>query len=315
MWKFDTHCDVLLKLWESERSLSFYEAGQQLHVQYQYMVKADIKVQAFAIFVPPDVPVHHRFHAALEMIDIFYEEVVGKGEKIRSISSSADLDTDRVRHGPRGALLTLEGADALQGNITYLRTLYRLGVRSLGLTWNWRNEAADGVEEPNPGGLSKFGRELVEEAQRLGIAIDISHLSEKGFWDVMEMAQAPVLASHSNCKAIHNHQRNLTDEQIKAIIQNDGVIGLTFVPSFVAGGNKVTIRHLLKHVEHVCSLGGEKHLGFGSDFDGITKTMADLSNQGEYEKLQEILLKHYPENVVRGFLFDNWQHLYKRILA
>ncbi|MBO8170931.1 MAG: membrane dipeptidase [Bacillaceae bacterium] len=314
MWKFDTHCDVLLKLWESEGKIDFYCENDDLHVHYPNMVKSDILVQTFAVFVPPSLPVHNRFHTALEMVDLFYEKIIRDQKQMRLIRTSDDLKHHLQKKDKPGAILSLEGADALQGNLTYLRTLYRSGVRSIGLTWNYRNEAADGVEEPSPGGLSQFGRELVQEAARLNMIVDISHLSEKGFWDLAENFQIPIMASHSNCKSIHNHPRNLTDEQIKTIIHLGGVIGMTFVPGFIADKENVSVTDLLKHIEHICSLGGENHIGFGSDFDGISDTMIDLTDSGEYHILQEALLKHYPEHLVRRFLCDNWAETYQKLL-
>ncbi len=130
--------------------------------------------------------------------------------------------------------MTVEGGEPLEGEIRILRVLYRLGVRGLGLTWNNRNELADGVgEDRTGGGLTSLGRQVVQEMNRLGMFVDVSHLSEPGFWNVMELCTAPVIASHSNCSAVWNHPRNLTDRQIKAIAEHGGVIGVNLVPDFV----------------------------------------------------------------------------------
>lgn len=309
----DAHCDALLKLWE-DPSLSFYESNQELQVQYSFMDKANIAVQAFAVFVYPEIPVQLRLDAALKMIDIFYEKVV-KENKLIPIYAAEDLDRIMNEKSIRGGMLTLEGADALQGSIINLRTLYRLGVRALGFTWNYRNEAADGVEEPNPGGLSHFGREVLRECNRLGMVVDVSHLSEKGFWDVVELSSDPFMASHSNCLHVHNHRRNLNDEQIKAIYKKNGVLGLTFVPYFVSSGKQVTIQDLLKHLEHALALGGEDHIAFGSDFDGISQTMADLKSMEYYTLLVDTLLVYYKEEQVKKWLYGNWKRLFIQVLG
>jgi membrane dipeptidase len=309
----DAHCDALLKLVRDDK-LSFYDKNDHMHVQYTYIEKANVALQAFAIFVSPKIPVNQRFDAALDMADKYYEKVICDG-RMQPVCSSDDLaglfTTEETKHG---AILTLEGADALEGNIVYLRTLYRLGVRALGLTWNHRNEAADGVEEPNPGGLSIFGRQVVAEANRLGIIIDVSHLAEKGFWDVIEYTQAPIMASHSNCKSIYPHRRNLSDEQLRALFQIDGVVGLTFVPQFISNNENVTIKDLLRHLEHILALGGEDHVAFGSDFDGIDTTMVDLKNTSFYNSLVESLLKNYKEAQVEKWLTKNWYNLFGRVL-
>lgn len=298
-----------------DQTVDFYEKNDHLQVQYHYLEKANIAMQVFAIFVPPSIPSSERFYYALKMIDVFYERVVKK-DKLHPIFTVKDIEGlfQHPSHS-RGGMLSLEGADALQGDITNLRTLHRLGLRALGFTWNHRNEAADGVEEPNPGGLSQFGRQLLKEANRLGILLDVSHLSEKGFWDVIEGSKAPILASHSNCKGIHNHKRNLTDEQIKAIFKQGGVIGLTFVPYFIKDGEKIKIKDLFQHLDHLLSLGGENHIAFGSDFDGISQTMVDLQNTGDYYLLVNELLKCYKDENVEKWLNMNWRRLFSQVLG
>jgi membrane dipeptidase len=309
----DAHCDVLGKL-TGNNKLSFYKNNHELHVQYSYLKKSDISIQTFALFIPPRIPSHHRFHEALRMVDTFYQDVVRK-DKLIPIQSAQDLEAV-LRKGSKvkGGLLALEGADALQGNILYLRILYQLGIRLLGFTWNHRNEAADGVEEPNPGGLSAFGVQILQEANRLGMVLDVSHLSEKGFWDVLEYSSMPVIASHSNCRSVCEHPRNLTDSQLVQLFRQGGMVGLTFVPHFISSKKIVMITDLLRHLEHALSLGGENHIGFGSDFDGIDLTMGDLKNASCYPLLVNTLLKFYKEDQVKKWLKGNWESLLNRVL-
>lgn len=311
---FDAHCDVLWKMAENQQ-LSFYETNELLHVNYASMKESNIGVQAFALFVPPTIPSQQKFDYVLKMIDIYHEQILNNKLMVPILSSK---DLKKALHNDtklRGGILTLEGADALQGKLLHLRTLYRLGVRGLGFTWNYRNEAADGVEEPKPGGLSKFGRELLQEANRLRMVLDVSHLSEPGFWDVIHLTGSPIIASHSNCKTVHSHPRNLTDEQLQAIFKLNGVVGLTFVPSFISCEENVFISDLLRHLEHVLTLGGENHVAFGSDFDGITKTMNDLSNAKQYHGLVNTLLQNYQESQVEKWLHGNLQRVFEEILG
>lgn len=310
----DAHCDALWKMVEDE-SIHFYKNESPLHVHFENMKKSNIVLQAFALFVPPSIPVSQRFEYALKMIDVFYERVL-KERVLIPIYSAEDVNLVLSPASEfKGAMLTLEGADALQGSLVHLRILHRLGVRALGFTWNHRNEAADGVEEPHAGGLSQFGRQLLKEANRLKIILDISHLAEKGFWDVMDLSDSPIIASHSNCLSIHPHRRNLSDSQIQSIIKKRGVIGLTFVPDFITDKKEVTIDDLLKHLEHLLSLGAENHIGFGSDFDGISRTMVNLQNTGEYQNLVEALLRYYREDQVRKWLGGNWTRLFLDIFG
>jgi membrane dipeptidase len=175
-----------------------------------------------------------------------------------------------------GAVLTVEGGEALEGEIRILRVLYRLGVRGLGLTWNHRNELADGVaERETGGGLTSLGRQVVQEMNGLGMLIDVSHLSESGFWDAIEFSNAPLIASHSNCSAIWNHRRNLTDEQIRAIAEKRGVVGINLVPQFV-GAEGADLSAVIEHIDHVCSLVGDEYVGFGFDLDGTERLVCGV---------------------------------------
>ncbi|SEN43563.1 dipeptidase [Lihuaxuella thermophila] len=313
MLVMDAHCDVLYKMWLNP-GISFYDTDSGLDVTYENLEKSKIVFQTFAVWVPDKVPVGQRFEAAIKQIDDFYEKVIQNGQKVFLVTSGEQLSEcspTRI-----GALLSLEGADALQGDLRFLRTFYRLGVRQMGLTWNHANEAADGIKEERGGGLTRFGRQVIEEMSRLGMVLDVSHLSVKGFWEVMEHPDLPVIASHSNSRAICPHVRNLEDEQIKALIQKNGLIGLTYVPYFVHFPHtEARIDHLIKHIEHICELGGENHLIFGSDFDGIHDKIAQLENAGQLNNLIDALLMRYPETLVRKWAWDNGYQFYSKHLA
>lgn len=307
----DAHCDALLKMWE-ETDIDFAKGDQRLQVSVPEMDRGNVQVQVFDIYVPERVSVGSKFDAAIEMVEIFHQKVAG--DKLKAILTKADLQ-ECVLKDQKGAILFVEGADSIGDSLARLQTLYRLGVRGMGLTWNFRNAVADGCHEPNPGGLSLFGRKVIEEMNRLGMMIDVSHLAEPGFWDVLELSSAPVIASHSNAKSLCGHQRNLTDQQITALIQNGGVMGLTFVTMFVSDEKrKIWIDDLLRHLDHVCSLGGVDHVAFGSDFDGISETFGDLTRTGDYPLLVEALLKHYKEADVKKFMHENWLRVFQNVL-
>ncbi|GGD67686.1 dipeptidase [Paenibacillus nasutitermitis] len=297
----DFHCDVLWKLLEQDR-LSFKNNPElNLDVSLPRLQQAGSILQTFAIFVsgggePSMLPI-------LRTIDLFHQKVL-TAPGMRFVRSAADLQAI-LRDGGIGAMLSLEGADGLQGDMAMLRILFELGVRAVGLTWNNGNWGADGVMEPRGGGLTAKGREFVAECNRIGLLLDVSHLSERAFWDMADVSGKPVIASHSNAKAVCRHPRNLSDEQIKALIAMDGLIGITFVPQFVREGGQATVDDVLLHVERVCELGGDRQLMFGSDFDGIESHVAGLSHPGELVNLKEALIKHYKEEQVRGFLAGN----------
>lgn len=298
---FDTHCDVLYRL-NKEPSLDF-EDDPRLHITYKALKARHSKVQCFALFVADEVPQELKYQYVLDMIDIFHTKVIEPYDDIVMVQSKEDID--KLDEGQMGALLTLEGCDAIGENLVKLRTLFRLGVRSVGLTWNYANATADGALESRGAGLTDFGKKVVEENNRNHAWTDVSHLCEASFWDVIDIATYPV-ASHSNAKAICDHPRNLTDDQIKALINKDGMIGVTFVPQFLAKDHYASTKDVLRHIDHICSLGGEKHIGFGSDFDGIEQTPRDICSYYDYDNVINECLKHYPESTVKGFMFNNF---------
>lgn len=298
---FDAHSDVLYKMW-MDPTIDFANSSK-LHINYDRLKASGSKVQSFAIYIPEEVKPESRFEVALEMVEIFYNKVVAPSPLLKVVRTKEDILA--LREDEIGAFLTLEGCDAIDQSIVKLQTLLRLGVSSVGLTWNYANFVADGVGEPRGAGLSSFGIEVVKEHNKASIWTDVSHLSIKGFWDVMEVADYPI-ASHSNAMAICNHRRNLLDEQILALIKKNGMIGITFVPQFLSNRETATIDDVIKHLDYICSLGGENHVGFGSDFDGITETTIGLDNFSGYEGLVNKLLKYYSEIQVKKFLYQNF---------
>jgi membrane dipeptidase len=309
---FDGHCDVLYKMWKQNDYTLFLKNTADLHANLTRLRQGGVKVQTMAIFVPPEVPNELKAQSALEMIDMFYEHILAEREDVRVMKNASDLRQSRVDDALY-VILSIEGAAPLAGKLTYLRTFYRLGVRSIGFTWNDRNEAADGVGEPNPSGLSAFGKELLREMNRLGVAVDISHLAEPGFWDCIEYAQQPIMASHCNARALCDHRRNLHDDQIRAIFRRKGLIGINFVPYFLNESGQARIDDVLKHVEYMLSLGGEDMIGFGSDFDGITDTVQQLEHAGQWVELVDACQKRYTETVVEKICYRNWWNYYFRL--
>ena len=201
---------------------------------------------------------------ALKSIDDMITEAEEAPEDMMVITNASDFQ--KVLHSHRiGVLLNLEGGMPLDGNLFMLRTFYRLGLRSMQLGWYFRNELADSGAEVNPGGLSRFGRQVVEEMNRLGIVIDVSHLSEACVMDILKVSQHPIMASHSNAKAVRDHYRNLSDEAIKGIAEKDGVVGVVFCPPFVSE-RAATMDDLIDHIDHMRDLTGVDHVAIGPDY-------------------------------------------------
>lgn len=254
----DAHCDAITHREDLQMLTKWLDDG---HWDLVRFAEGGGRWQITAIFTPPQFVGKDAFHHALWHLERALEWAEANSNKIRLILRKSDLDDD----GRIGVLLSLEGASPLIGKVENLRLFFRLGIRALTLTWNHRNELADGVGVGDTaGGLTEAGKAVVAECERLGIAVDVSHLSERSFWDLMKIVSKPVFASHSNFRALCDHRRNLTDKQAKAIAANGGVICLTFVPSFVGGG----LNAFVCHYEHGVRLLNENALGLGSDFDG-----------------------------------------------
>ena len=306
----DFHCDVLSKLLTGEAEHFAGEGAVKLDVTYERLQAGGADLQNFAIYLPQHMP--KKFDRVLQAVDLFYRHILTK-PGISFVRTSEDL-IEASKQGKMAAMLSLEGTEGLEGDLTSLRILYYLGLRSIGITWNHANWAGDGVLEPRQGGLTQQGRELIKLCNELGILIDVSHLAEKGFWEAADLSVRPIIASHSNVRAIHDHPRNLTDEQIRAIIARDGLIGMTYVPWFVKRDAVVKLEDLLPHIERVCSLGGERHLMLGSDFDGIDTHIDRLANPTETPMLLEQLDRRYGTRIAKGIARDNlWSFLLRHL--
>jgi len=228
----------------------------------------------FAMYVSPTY--RARLRHLMQMLDVFYTELESNSSQIVLATKYEDV-INAKRNGRISAIISVEGGEPLEEDIGTLRIIYRLGVRSMTLTHFPRNELADGSGSDSGSHLTDFGSKVVEEMNRLGMIIDVSHINETGFWDVLEKTKSPVIASHSNCRALCSHHRNLTDDQIKALADNGGVINLSYCGPFIKDGldfaslesaNKVVLDDWFSHLEHAVSLVGPDHVGLGSDFDG-----------------------------------------------
>jgi len=307
----DAHCDFLSSVEEEPRRLAGGGGG---HVDLPRLRRGGVSLQFFATFVPP-ARREQALARTMEQIDLFYREMEENAALIMPVFSFADIERARVQ-GKIGALLAIEGGEALTGRPAVLRQLYRLGVRCLTLTWNGRNELADGVGEAGTrGGLTRLGVEVVREMNRLGMVVDVSHLAEPGFWDVLSVCTAPPIASHANSRHLCLHPRNLSDAQIRALADRGGVIGLCFYPPFVDREN-ASLERLLDHAEHIVQVGGVGCLGLGSDFDGIECTVPGLEDSSCLPRLTEGLLRRgYAEEDVAAILGGNLLRVLKTVLG
>lgn len=271
-----------------------------IQIDFPKMRQAGIDVGFFAI----DVTLARGNHLAyaLDGVGFFLDDLEASGAEVVVVRRAEDVRRARDE-GKLAALLAVEHADCTERSLNVLRSLYELGVRSIGLTHNVSSWAADGCLEARDGvGLTRYGISLIEEMNRLGMLVDLAHVSEGAFFSALEVTTRPVIFSHGNARALCDHFRNLTDEQLRALARNGGVIGLSYVPDFVDREHP-TLERLLDHVDHVVNVAGIDSVGLGGDFDGGGTLLADAT---EVPLITEGLLRRgYSEPDVRKVLGEN----------
>ena len=309
---FDGHCDTIQQiLLGGKRRLG--ERSSEGHLDLPRMRDGGVTAQIFAVFIPTG-HLPQATHLSLRMIAQMYEEIDANGEATILAKSAADVERAKASDQV-AAILGLEGAEPLKGDLGLLRAHYELGVRNIGVTWSRRNEAGDGVLETRTGGgLSSFGVQLVEACNDLGIMVDIAHLSERGVRDVLELTQAPLIASHANAYALCPVDRNLSDSILEAVAARGGVVGVTFVSGFIhLEPASASLGGLLDHVDHIVGVAGINHVGLGSDFDGCAPP-ADLRDVTCMPRVTEGLLERgYNDDEVRKILGGNFLRVFREV--
>ena len=291
------------------------------------MKKGGMGAQFFAVYVAPKyVEGNHAANRTLQMIDTVRHDIIEKyPNDFLFATTAADIRRAHKQH-KIAALLGIEGGHAIEDSLRLLRRYYDEGVRYMTLTHANSNHWADSSGDPNQPnhGLSPFGKEVIGEMNRLGMMVDISHVSDKTFWDALETSKAPIFASHSSCRAISPAPRNMTDEMIAALAKKGGVVQINFSCDFLnadvlkveaAGGAptatklRATLADVVQHIDHVVAIGGIGAVGLGSDFDGISCAPVGLDSVDKWPNLTRALLeegytaaeirKIYGENTLR----------------
>jgi membrane dipeptidase len=320
----DTHCDTLKcllpeftasrdSMWEDRSNIGIGIKSSLGHVDIPRLIEGGITCQVFAVSSERSRTPSHPLRTALEMVERFYRECSSNSSRIIPVTGYSEI-IEAKKTGKVAAMLSIEGADVIEGKVEVLRVFHRLGVRMVGLVHSIRNQLADGVSDRRTGGgLSQLGVEVVEELNKLGMIIDVSHLNDEGFWDVIDLSRAPIIASHSNSRAICDHPRNMTDEMIVALTEAGGVMGMNFAPRFVS--NKVaTLDGVIDHIDHIVEISGVDHVGLGSDFDGIPSTPVDLEDVTKMPLItRELLNRGYQDKDVEKILGRNHLRLIEEI--
>lgn len=305
---FDGHCDTIFRCYLKNEG--FRERPG--HVDLTRTRKFQRYAQFFACFgEPEDFPGRALWDVFQEQAALFQREME-RNEDLVSFCRSGGEAEAAFAQGKAAAFLSAEGAELLDCDLDKLRQAYDLGVRAVNLTWNHPNILSGTNAEERDRGLSRQGRDFVRVMQELGMLVDVSHLSDAGFWDLMEITTRPVMASHSNARDVYFDTRNLTDAQFTAIIKNNGVAGLNMYAGFL--GEDACLDTVRAHLEHFLALGGERNITLGGDWDGCSMLPKEISGIQDLDKLYEHLLRHnYSEDLVQGIFYFNMMRVVSEV--
>jgi membrane dipeptidase len=336
----DGHNDLLSRLYErgDTNGEAFFAGRDRGHIDLKRVREGNFAGGFFAVWIPPGpfrpdekepvnkdgkpelrlpppVDLGHAQLAALSMMSILFRIEERSGGALKVVRTADEL-SECVRNGTIGAILHFEGAEAIDANLDALEVFYQAGLRSIGPVWSRPNAFAHGVpfafpHSPDTGpGLTHAGRDLIQGCNRLGIMIDLSHLNEKGFRDVAALSTAPLVATHSNVHALCPATRNLTDYQLDAMRESDGLVGLNFANCFLRDDGEdhedTPLEVMVRHVDYLVERMGIDGVGFGSDFDGVDIPEA-ISDVAGLPRLIDALRQHgYDDAALRKLAHENW---------
>lgn len=331
----DMHCDTIAEIYERRKkgeSIDLRKNG--LHLDLEKMKKGDYFLQNFALFTALK-NVERPFEHTCRLAETFYEEMEANKDLIGAVKTYDDIE-ENWKKGKMSALLTIEEGGVCQGDLMLLRFFYHLGVRMMTLTWNYPNElgypnrlASNSSYFPSNGaddtvlGLTEKGIQFVEEMERLGMIVDVSHLNDAGFWDVIRYTKKPFVASHSNARAlVPDCPRDLTDDMIRALSERGGVVGINYFPPFLSAQDpkadrsayQSRISDMIRHMKHMKQVGGIQCIGLGSDFDGIHGDL-EMKDSSELPKLEWAMRKEgFTESEIEAVFYGNVLRVYKEVL-
>ncbi len=300
---FDAHCDTALCIYEQGKPLRENDLQTDLLRRKAYSPCA----QFFALFSDAgECDPEANFRGELENI----KSEIEKNSDVVSLCRSGREAREAFKEGKTAAFLSVEGAEQLGCSIEGLNWAFEQGVRAVNLTWNYANALSGSNADRPEEGLTNAGKAFVRRCRELGVLPDMSHISEKAFWDVYDIGGV-MFASHSNSKSVYGHRRNLTDEQFKAIVETGGVAGLNLYADFL--GEKATCETVIAHAERFLSLGGEKAVAIGADLDGCDALPEGINGIQDMGRLYEAFLRqNYSESLLRDIFFNNLFNLIER---
>lgn len=312
----DLHCDSVLLQMRNERDLA--QRSTAGHLDLPRLIEGGVNLQVFAIWTDPKALKPGEFdpfvRRGIEAVKALCDR---NSDRIALALSPAEA-LDIIGSGRIAAVIGVEGGHALEGRLERLAEWFSAGVRLLTVTWCNSNELADSGADANKphNGISALGREAIREMNRLGMIVDVSHCSDEAFFEILEVSSAPVIASHSGIRALRDFHRNLSDEQLRALAGNRGVMGMVFLPHFLnAEEDRASIADVVAGIDHVVKLVGPEHVGLGSDFDGFAGNLTGLEDVSKLPALTSRLLElGHSEDAIRGILGSNFLRVWQEVV-
>ena len=296
---FDAHCDTVSRI---VRHPGVHLTENTDHWDLNKLNQDAPRAQIFAMY--HDCRQLDFSNALQDQMQAFQAECARYSERVAHCRNAQQAQ-QAFAEGKLAAFLSVEGAELLDCSVERLRWAHKMGVRGVNVTWNNANALSGSHKDEPQRGLSQQGIAFVSAMNELGMLIDVSHLSEPGFWDVMNVTAGPIIASHSNAQSVFFHTRNLTDAQITAIINKRGIIGLNCHSTFLGEG-VVTMATLQRHLDHMLALGGEQTVALGGDWDGGILPPVDMEGCWSWYAFYEYLAKqNYPEALLQDLFFNN----------
>jgi len=304
----DLHCDTILLLDESGDKANLRK--NPFSVDLQKLKKNKSLAQFFALFIELEA-YDDPWMQFNQLYNRFIKEMNENKNTIKHVRSYDEM----LKNEKISAFLTVEEGGIIGSDMDKLKKLYELGIRLITLTWNFPNSIGfPNVKGHGDKGLTNFGKDVIEYMNTSGMIIDVSHLSDAGFWDVAKLSKKPFVASHSNARSIVDHSRNLTDQMIKRVGNSGGLVGINFCPSFINDDGVSTIDMIVKHMLHIIDKGGIDTMAIGTDFDGI-KGPLEIKDISKMYLLKDALkAKGLTENKIDRIWQDNAKRLIGEVL-
>ncbi|WP_250277667.1 dipeptidase [[Clostridium] colinum] len=304
MYNFvDLHCDTIIALYERKQNL--FE--NNLHIDINRLKKFKTPTQVFAIWLSKKY-YKDAFNITNKIIDFFEEQIIKNEKYINKVSCYNDI----LKSKKINALLSIEGGESIENNLDNIKHFYDRGVRILTLCWNYENNLGFGAFTKSEEGLKPFGKDALKIMNEINMIADVSHLNEAGFWDLYKISKKPFIATHSNAYSICNHYRNLNDNQLKAIKECGGIVGINLYPKFLTDKHIATKDDIFRHIDYIANIIGIDKVCLGSDFDGIEETPLNLEEISKYEKFFIDIENIYGKEISEKIAYKNFYNFCKK---